>query len=85
MKKLQTFSKNAAFRGDFVVESDIDSRFCGKLENISLNGIVNELCLSVLYVPVKFADYVKDGLCEFTAILNLKLLRGILLFISRLF
>lgn len=35
----------------------------------------NGLCLKQLYVHIKYAPYVKEGLCEFHCFPNLKLLR----------
>ncbi len=69
-EEIKEFFKDSIFRGSFITSND-DNVFCGKLENITLNGTINDLCPSILYVPTKFARYVKEGLCEFVAVLNL--------------
>lgn len=74
VEEIETFFKNVVFKGqysDFPHERE-DKRFCGKIEHITINGETNDLCPTCIFVPDRFSQYVKTGLCEFNALPNIK-------------
>ena len=76
-EEIETFFKNVVFKGqynDFPHERE-DKRFCGKIEHITINGETNDLCPTCIFVPDRFSQYVKTGLCEFNALPNIKVLK----------
>ena len=77
VEEIETFFKNVVFKGqysDFPHERE-DKRFCGKIEHITINGETNDLCPTCIFVPDRFSQYVKTGLCEFNALPNIKVLK----------
>ena len=76
-EEIEVFFRNSVFRGLYseLPQEDADKRFCGQIKHITINGMTNDLCPSTLYVPIKFARFVKPGLCEFTANPNTKVLK----------
>lgn len=78
--EIRTFFASAVFRGDFLPFNTDESKKApwasGKVENISINGQTNDLCPKSLWIPNKFKDYVKKGLCEFRAGVDFKALKA---------
>lgn len=78
--EVKQFFNSAIFRGEFkALADDEQSNFrwaCGKVIDISINGQINDLCPKILYVPTKFSAYVTNGLCEFSAIVDSKVLHA---------
>lgn len=77
-EEIEAFFRRIVFRGqysEFPPEHE-DDRFCGKIGHITINGMTNDLCPDNLYVPTKFSQYVKPGLCEFNALPIIKVLNG---------
>lgn len=73
----QAFFKSVIFKGqykEFPPERE-DKRFCGKIEHITINGETNDLCPTSIFVPEKFSQFVKPGLCEFNALPNINVLK----------
>lgn len=76
-EEIEAFFKSTIFKGQYseLPQEREDKRFCGKIEHITINGMINDLCPTSLYVPAKFSSFVKPGHSEFNAILNLKALK----------
>lgn len=77
IEEIQAFFKSVIFKGQyrkFPPERE-DKRFCGKIEQITINGETNDLCPTNIFVPEKFSQFVKPGLCEFNALPNIKVLK----------
>lgn len=73
IEEIQAFFKSVIFKGqykEFPPERE-DKRFCGKIEHITINGETNDLCPTSIFVPEKFSQFVKPGLCEFNALPNI--------------
>lgn len=76
-EEIQAFFKSVIFKGQyskFPPERE-DKRFCGKIEQITINGETNDLCPTSIFVPEKFSQFVKPGLCEFNALPNINVLK----------
>lgn len=77
IEEIQAFFKSVIFKGqykEFPPERE-DKRFCGKIEHITINGETNDLCPTSIFVPEKFSQFVKPGLCEFNALPNINVLK----------
>lgn len=77
IEEIQAFFKSVIFKGqykEFPPERE-DKRFCGKIEHITINGKTNDLCPTSIFVPEKFSQFVKPGLCEFNALPNINVLK----------
>ena len=77
IEEIQVFFKSVIFKGqykEFPPERE-DKRFCGKIEHITINGETNDLCPTSIFVPEKFSQFVKPGLCEFNALPNINVLK----------
>lgn len=77
IEEIQAFFKSVIFKGqykEFTPERE-DKRFCGKIEHITINGETNDLCPTSIFVPEKFSQFVKPGLCEFNALPNINVLK----------
>lgn len=78
--EIRTFFASAIFRGNFQSFNAEENKkapwACGKVENISINGQINDLCPKSFWIPNKFKDYVKNGLCEFRAGVDFKALKA---------
>lgn len=77
IEEIQAFLKSVIFKGqykEFPPERE-DKRFCGKIEHITINGETNDLCPTSIFVPEKFSQFVKPGLCEFNALPNINVLK----------
>ncbi len=77
IEEIQAFFKSVIFKGqykEFPPERE-DKRFCGKIEHITINGETNDLCPTNIFVPEKFSQFVKPGLCEFNALPNINVLK----------
>ena len=77
IEEIQAFFKSVIFKGqykEFPPERE-DKRFCGKIEHITINGETNDLCPTSVFVPEKFSQFVKPGLCEFNALPNINVLK----------
>lgn len=76
-EEINDFFKENTFTGMYstLMSEDLQGTFCGQITNILLNGEENGLCPKTIYVPIKYAQYVKEGLCEFHCFPNFKLLR----------
>lgn len=77
IEEIQAFFKSVIFKGqykEFPPERE-DKRFCGKIEHITINGETNDLCPASIFVPEKFSQFVKPGLCEFNALPNINVLK----------
>lgn len=77
IEEIQAFFKSVIFKGQyskFPPERE-DKRFCGKIEQITINGEINDLCPTSIFVPEKFSQFVKPGLCEFNALPNINVLK----------
>lgn len=72
------FFKATKFRGTFISSINLkqEDRYCGKISNITINGVQNDLCPMYLNVSIKFKQYIKEGPCEFIASVNLAALRS---------
>jgi len=72
------FFNKVKFQGKFYpsVPDKFQESFCGRIENMSIGREHNDLCVSQFYVPNKFKDYVRPGLCEFICGVNLEQLHG---------
>lgn len=75
--EINVFFKESTFTGMYSssLPGNLKDKFCGLITNILINSEENGLCLKQLYVHIKYAPYVKEGLCEFHCFPNLKLLR----------
>lgn len=77
IEEIQAFFKSVIIKGqykEFPPERE-DKRFCGKIEHITINGETNDLCPTSIFVPEKFSQFVKPGLCEFNALPNINVLK----------
>lgn len=77
IEEIQAFFKSVIFKGqykEFPPERE-DKRFCGKIEHITINGETNDLCPTSIFVPEKFSQFVKPGLCEFNTLPNINVLK----------
>ena len=77
IEEIQAFFKSVIFKGqykEFPPERE-DKRFCGKIEHITINGETNDLCPTSIFVPEKFSQFVKPGLCEFNALPNINVIK----------
>ena len=77
IEEIQAFFKSVIFKGqykEFPPERE-DKRFCGKIEHITINGETNDLCPTSIFVPEKFSQFVKPGLCELNALPNINVLK----------
>lgn len=77
IEEIQAFFKSVIFKGqykEFPPERE-DKRFCGKIKHITINGETNDLCPTSIFVPEKFSQFVKPGLCEFNALPNINVLK----------
>lgn len=77
-EEIREFFKATRFRGTFTpsINPKEEDRYCGKITNISINGVENDLCPMFLNVSIKFKQYIKEGHCEFVASVNLAALRS---------
>ena len=76
--EIKSFFDNSIFRGRFSAKSNEGTNLswaCGIIEDITINGQVYDFCPKSLLVPNKFSKFVKDGICEFKATLDIKSLR----------
>ncbi len=72
------FFNKVKFQGKFYpsVPDKFQESFCGRIENMSIGREHNDLCVSQFYVPNRFKDYVRPGICEFICGVNLEQLHG---------
>ena len=77
IEEIQAFFKSVIFKGQYkeIPPEREDKRFCGKIEHITINGETNDLCPTSIFVPEKFSQFVKPGLCEFNALPNINVLK----------
>ena len=77
IEEIQAFFKSVIFKGQYkeIPPERENKRFCGKIEHITINGETNDLCPTSIFVPEKFSQFVKPGLCEFNALPNINVLK----------
>ena len=78
-REIQEFFREVVFQGVYRKASQDEKTrlnwICGVIENISLNGRFSDLCPRSQVVPEKFGAKIDEGLCEFTAAVDMRALR----------
>ena len=78
-REIQEFFREVVFQGVYRKASQDEKTrlnwICGVIENVSLNGRFSDLCPRSQVVPEKFGARIDEGLCEFTAAVDMRALR----------
>ena len=75
--EIRQYFDSVIFRGQFEQLNENERAnttwACGKVENITIDGQMNELCPQSIWIPNKFQN-IKEGMCEFKASVDFRAL-----------